>query len=134
MAVYRTNDGLVTFTLGPDTPEGLEVREKSVSVAPPATVAPAPTLWTKAKRLRIELIAWRKAGYRLADRPTRAHRTAICNVCQHYAPAGNWGLGECRAPGCGCTRAKLWLASAKCPLNPPKWGTVEAAVGSAAPL
>lgn len=126
MAVYRTNDGLVTFTLGPDTPGGAKVREKTVSSSLATIPATQPTLWTKAKRLRAELVTWRKAGYRIAPRQVRAERSAICTPCPFYSRTGNFGLGECRAPGCGCSRAKLWLASTRCPLPVPKWLPVAA--------
>lgn len=77
---------------------------------------------TKLGRLRRELWIWAKAGLPLAPRSERQRRLNICQPCDYYSPAGNLGLGECRAPGCGCTRAKLALATSQCPLMPPKWG------------
>lgn len=77
------------------------------------------TLGTKWRRLRRELLRWHKAGRPIASKATRASRRAICETCDYYAPRGNWGLGECKAPGCGCTRAKLLLATTRCPLS--KW-------------
>jgi len=93
---------------------------------------PAPEkagLWLKLKRARRELAAWAKEGAELAPRSVRQARLAICAgskevaPCLYYHAAGNLGLGECQAPGCGCTRVKLALASSFCPLNPPRWGT-----------
>jgi hypothetical protein len=82
------------------------------------------TLWTKQKRIRRELALAIKTGLRITPKADRRHRMDICDACKYYLPAGNWGLGECRAPGCGCTRAKLWIAGAKCPLPVPKWTAV----------
>lgn len=87
---------------------------------PPPVPTDAPIL-TKLFRLRHELTAWARAGLPLAPREQRRARLAICQQCEFYAPAGNFGLGECKAPGCGCTRLKLALATSKCPLTPPKW-------------
>ena len=78
-------------------------------------------LWAKVRRARRELTSWAAEGAPLASREVRRARLAICRGCVYYHAAGNWGLGECQAPGCGCTRVKLALATSFCPLNPPKW-------------
>lgn len=80
------------------------------------------SLLTKAGRLRRELWTWGKAGARLTSREGRKQRLAICRVCDYFNPKGNFGLGECQAPGCGCSKVKLALATSSCPLKPPKWG------------
>ncbi|MBX4215886.1 hypothetical protein KW797_02980 [Candidatus Parcubacteria bacterium] len=77
---------------------------------------------TKARRLREELTGWAKKGAPLAPRNVRRERLAICQACSYYNAKGNVGLGACTYPGCGCTRAKLALATSKCPMKPePKW-------------
>ena len=92
---------------------------------PPKPPAPAqPPLehaspLTKARRLWRELRLWRKAGAQLVPREARLARLAICQPCPYYNAAGNLGLGECRYPGCGCTRVKAALATSKCPAG--KW-------------
>lgn len=90
--------------------------------APVASVA-APAV-AKLGRLLRSLRRWQAAGRPLAPRPVRRARAAICGACEHWNPGGNLGLGECRAPGCGCTRAKWWLATEACPLG--KWPAVTA--------
>jgi hypothetical protein len=72
---------------------------------------------------------WAKEGYKLAPKAVHRTRNAICDACiltdkngeQHpgFDKKANWGLGGCTV--CGCTRAKLWLATAQCPLPQPKW-------------
>ena len=92
---------------------------------PAAEPAPAPeraSLLTKFGRLRRELGRWAKAGFTIVPKDVRAWRLAGCQPCEFYAPEGNLGLGECRHPGCGCTRAKLLLATSQCPKSPPAWG------------
>lgn len=98
---------------------------KGSTIPPQQQRIPLPELaspMTKLRRLRREVWAWAQAGLPRASRQERQRRLAICQACQYYAPTGNLGLGECRAPGCGCTRAKLALATSQCPLIPPKWG------------
>lgn len=73
----------------------------------------------KLRNLRRALVRWNAAGHPMASRATRKARGAICAACEHWRPGGNLGLGECAAPGCGCTRAKWWLATEACPLG--KW-------------
>ena len=94
---------------------------------PPQPVGPPPesaSLWTKAKRLRVELLNARRAGWKKAPPAVRQARLTVCQQCGYYDPRGNLLLGECHAPGCGCTRLKLWIATARCPLKPPKWVAV----------
>lgn len=76
---------------------------------------------TKAFRLRKELTAWIKSGAKLVPKKIRGERLAICKACDYFNASGNWGLGECKFPGCGCSKIKAALASAKCPMKPPKW-------------
>ncbi len=45
-------------------------------------------------------------------------RTAICAACSEYDAAAD----RCRA--CGCYGLKRWLATERCPLDPPKWQSV----------
>ncbi len=43
-------------------------------------------------------------------------RLAICHACEF------WDSAQARCSKCGCFgQWKTWLASQKCPLNPPKW-------------
>lgn len=84
--------------------------------AAPAQPTPAAQ---KLRNLRRALGRWNAAGRPTASRATRKARGAICSACEHWRPGGNLGLGECAAPGCGCTRAKWWLATEACPLG--KW-------------
>ena len=81
-------------------------------------------LLTKMQRLRRELGNWRRAGYPLTPRAERKRRDAICAACEYFNKGGNLGLGECLAPGCGCSRAKTLLATSRCPLPQPKWQAV----------
>lgn len=93
---------------------------RSSGPAKPALVENA-SLLTKAKRLREELIKWAAKGAKRVPREVRKARLEQCKACEYYRPNGNLGLGECSHRGCGCTRVRLFLATAQCPHNPPKW-------------
>lgn len=88
-----------------------------------------PSLLTKAKRLRHELGIWAKAGLPVAPKALRKARLAVCAACEYYDPAGNWGMGQCKAPGCGCSRVKAALLTSVCPKN--KWPRPEGAAPKA---
>lgn len=79
------------------------------------------SLATKLGRVARELKKWAAAGAEFAPRSVRRERLAICAGCSYWASSGNWGLGECTFPGCGCTKAKAALATSRCPQTPPKW-------------
>jgi hypothetical protein len=66
------------------------------------------------------LVGWAHAGFPVVDRPVFEHRHAICSACEHWQPRLRLGTGMCRK--CGCSGAKLWLATSKCPDLPPRWG------------
>jgi hypothetical protein len=70
---------------------------------------------TKTSLLLGALRRWHKMGRPLADRTLRQTRLSACAACEYWKPAGNLGLGECTAPGCGCTKLKAWLLTEKCP-------------------
>ena len=103
------------------SPEEQKARSEAVPVifsSGPADAEDA-SLLTKAGRLRRELTEWAKAGAPLASKPIRKARLAVCATCEYYDPKGNWGMGQCRAPGCGCTKVKAFLATSRCPKG--KW-------------
>jgi hypothetical protein len=62
---------------------------------------------------------WIAAGAPVVSAETYAARAAVCEGCEHWDGAARLGLGKCKAPGCGCTSLKRWLATEKCPLT--KW-------------
>lgn len=73
------------------------------------------SVFTKAKRLAKELKDWNAAGRPLASRELRKARLATCATCEYFNKNGNLFLGECKAPGCGCSKAKAFLLTSKCP-------------------
>lgn len=62
---------------------------------------------------------WVKAGAPVVSEEVYRERMAICEACEYWKPEARFGLGKCTAPGCGCTKLKLWLSTEHCPLN--KW-------------
>ena len=60
---------------------------------------------------------WAKSGFKLADEAELARRTQICNKCKFWYPTARMELGKCLK--CGCSLAKLKLASEECPIG--KW-------------
>lgn len=102
------------FTRLKDLPPA-EARTR-VTLFQPADMENA-SLLTKANRLRKELSSWAKAGLPLVSSAIRKARIATCEKCPggYYDPAGNWGMGQCKAPGCGCSRVKAALATSVCP-------------------
>lgn len=86
--------------------------------APPQPTSAA----QKLRNLKTAMKRWQASGFEMAPGRERKIRSAICSVCPHWNGLGNFGLGECKAPGCGCTRAKVWLATEACPLG--KWHAV----------
>lgn len=78
-----------------------------------------PTIVGMVKSFATATARWAKAGLPIADEQQFNARLAACRAC----PKGFWkegarfGLGRCDAPGCGCTKLKLWMATERCPLG-----------------
>ena len=96
--------------------------------APPAKVAPAravlpkePTLVEMAENFAHAVAAWSAIGFKTVSPEVYSERAAICDACQFWDGSARLGLGKCKAPKCGCSKLKRWLASEQCPLSPPKW-------------
>ncbi len=105
-------------------PQAPGAKSEVIDWAPKLPPPESASLLTKMGRLRRELAAAYQAGLRITPKAERMRRSSICDACPYWSKAGNLHLGECRAPGCGCTRAKVWIASSWCPLPVPKWGPV----------
>lgn len=56
-------------------------------------------------------------GFKNAAEVEYKKRLSICSTCEYWSQEKFNGLGKCEK--CGCSGAKLWIASSKCPLN--KW-------------
>ncbi len=74
-----------------------------------------PSILTKLKRMKIALKTWNASGRPITPRWLRKERDAACAVCPYFDSYGNFGFGQCRAPGCGCTRFKTRILTEKCP-------------------
>ena len=57
---------------------------------------------------------WISAGLPVVSQAVYDQRTDICDGCELWDKKGNLGMGKCKAPGCGCTRFKRWLATEAC--------------------
>lgn len=82
----------------------------------PAPVESYPPLAEQAVNLWRSLRGFVKSGLKLAPKAVRAERQAVCEPCEHYDAIAK----RCRV--CGCLgKAKVYIASDRCPLEPPKW-------------
>ncbi len=62
---------------------------------------------------------WVSAGFPISEESIYKKRSSICEVCEYWHGEARFGLGVCKAKGCGCTRLKRWLETEKCPKG--KW-------------
>jgi hypothetical protein len=101
-----------------------------------AAVATAPTreLSEKARRLptwddmisnlATAAVQWAKSGFKLASADSLGARKRICcgtegkPACDFWDQSKYFGSGGCLK--CGCSTAKLYLATSECPIG--KWG------------
>jgi hypothetical protein len=82
-----------------------------------------PTLVELATNFTGAMARWAAAGVPVLDQEGYDARAAACGACVHpdgrpmFDAKARFGLGKCRAPGCGCTSLKRWLATEVCVLG-----------------
>jgi len=81
-----------------------------------------PSLTTMAGNFIGAMGAYAKDGFRNVTKEEHAVRKAICDGCEFWDGEARMGAGKCNK--CGCTGAKLWMASSECPIK--KWGKIPA--------
>ena len=79
------------------------------------TLDTLPTTFQMVQKFTKATYNWAKSGFKLADETELARRKSICNNCKFWYPTARMGLGKCLK--CGCSSAKLKLASEKCPIG-----------------
>jgi len=91
-------------------------REPAPGASKPVTptALPEPTAAEMAVNVAQAAARWTAAGFPVVDQPTYDARTAACEPCDYWDAKARLGLGKCRAPGCGCTKFKRWLATEVC--------------------
>ena len=116
--IFRTLDGRITAEIPPgqvldlsrvataDHPEPLRPSRPPGAGEP--SILEMPFTFAEA------MVRWRAAGYPVIDEPDYDVRSATCDACEYWNPNGNLWLGKCKAPGCGCTKFKRWLATEVC--------------------
>lgn len=58
---------------------------------------------------------WIGAGFPVVSQTIYDTRSDACQKCSFWDGKARLGLGKCKAPGCGCTGLKRWLATETCP-------------------
>lgn len=78
-----------------------------------------PTFEEMRENFRGAVLRWSAAGFPVVSESEYRLRTQACEGCEFWDGKARFGLGKCKAPGCGCTKLKRFLATEKCPLG--KW-------------
>lgn len=89
--------------------------------APKVTIpaAAGPTIAEMAVNFTGAVSRWVTAGMPVVAKEEFDRRLAICRGCEFWDENARMGLGKCNAPGCGCSKGKLMLATERCPIK--KW-------------
>jgi hypothetical protein len=102
--------------------------EAAAAAAAAPEILREPTIAEMAVNFGGAMARWAAAGVPVVDQAGYDARTAACDACIHpdgqpmFDAKARFGLGKCRAPGCGCTSLKRWLATEVCALGRwPAW-------------
>ncbi len=77
----------------------------------------SPTIAEMTRNFADAMLRWVGSGFATVDEVAFTLRLAQCRACPHWDEAARAGVGKCNHPKCGCTKAKLWLASERCPIG-----------------
>ena len=86
-------------------------------VKPPNLIEQVKTLGEAVKNWTL------KDGFKVVPPDVLDFRKSACSSCEHWDKEAFAGVGRCKV--CGCSATKLYMPSASCPLNPPKWKAVQ---------
>ena len=81
----------------------------------PAPTRPRPTVLQMSFNLTKAVAGWVRSGLKIASQEKFDARLEICRGCDLWDEKARMGLGFCKHPHCGCTKAKHWLESSVCP-------------------
>lgn len=113
-AEYEGADIIIQFS------DWVELTRKHRIPHPPSYIASdEPTIAELASNFAGAIARWSSDGFPVVTAGQYKDRAAACETCEHWDGSARLGLGKCKAPGCGCTKLKRWLATEKCPLA--KW-------------
>jgi hypothetical protein len=94
-------------------PEGAAEVAEAVPAAPVVVLAePKPA--EMAANFAVAVARWVAAGAPVVSAEVYAEREAACDSCPLWDAKARLGLGKCKAPKCGCTSLKRWLATEAC--------------------
>ena len=79
-------------------------------------------LGTVASNFISAMKSWQSAGRPVVNKKVWNERLSICRSCDWWQEIAQTKIARCKK--CGCSSAKLLLGTSKCPLNPPKWNSV----------
>ena len=79
------------------------------------------TLLDMARNFTKAVAGWAGAGFPMVSEKEFQKRAEICAACPHWNDAARHGMGSCDL--CGCSRAKLFMATQRCPIG--KWEAEE---------
>jgi len=104
-------------------------RSDMLDPSPPSHEAPPLPTWdTMIANAATESVKWAARGFPLAPKAALEFRRLQClgdattAPCEHWRPKLWLRTGGCEL--CGCSRAKLWLATTQCPAKPPRWHAI----------
>lgn len=61
------------------------------------------------------MAAAKAQGWKHTPENVIEQRLTCCRQCPYWREHARLGFGKCTHPGCGCTKAKLWVGSEQCP-------------------
>ena len=96
--------------LAPQVPKDMARPRRTAKSQTP----PEPTTLELAANFTAAAGRWAEAGFPTVSAETYAARSEACDACPFWDGKARFGLGKCKAPGCGCTSLKRWLATERC--------------------
>ncbi len=118
---YISKEAIASYNKNRPVKNNTKTETKRASATSAEYVNPSgPPMTELVTNFSKSIFAWAKAGFKVVSEEDFAKRKEICGSCEFWKGDANMGTGKCLK--CGCSGAKLWLATSTCPIN--KWGQV----------
>lgn len=92
-------------------------QKRSANTIRPVKLPPEPTMREMAENFGKAMVNWVESGFPIVSEAEYKLRGSICETRNNGSSCEFWTdgfIGRCKAPGCGCTKLKRWLASEQC--------------------
>lgn len=99
-----------------------DMHKRGLPVYPLVKTTEKPSVSQMARNFAYAATGWALSGFKHVSQEVYEFRLERCEGCHFWQGQSAFGYGRCGK--CGCSGLKLFMASTRCPLDPPRWTAI----------